>query len=65
MMGESEDEGFVLKAMNCPFHIQIYKNELRSYRELPMRLAEFGTVYRYEQSGGTGGLNTGTRIHSG
>lgn len=56
MMGESEDEGFVLKAMNCPFHIQIYKHELRSYRELPMRLAEFGTVYRYEQSGELGGL---------
>ncbi len=56
MMGESEDEGFVLKAMNCPFHIQIYKNELRSYRELPMRLAEFGTVYRYEKSGELGGL---------
>ncbi len=56
MMGESEDEGFVLKAMNCPFHIQIYKNDLRSYRELPMRLAEFGTVYRYEQSGELGGL---------
>lgn len=56
MMGESEDEGFVLKAMNCPFHIQIYKSDLRSYRELPMRLAEFGTVYRYEQSGELGGL---------
>lgn len=56
MMGESEDEGFVLKAMNCPFHIQIYQNELRSYRELPIRLAEFGTVYRYEQSGELGGL---------
>ncbi|MDY6803237.1 MAG: threonine--tRNA ligase [Cyanobacteriota bacterium] len=56
MMGDSEDEGFVLKAMNCPFHIQIYKNELRSYRELPMRLAEFGTVYRYEKSGELGGL---------
>ncbi len=48
--------GFVLKPMNCPFHIQIYKSELRSYRELPMRLAEFGTVYRYEQSGELGGL---------
>jgi threonyl-tRNA synthetase len=56
MMGESEDEGFVLKAMNCPFHIQIYKSSLRSYRELPIRLAEFGTVYRYEQSGELGGL---------
>ncbi len=50
------EEGFVLKPMNCPFHIQIYKNELRSYRHLPMRLAEFGTVYRYEQSGELGGL---------
>lgn len=48
--------GFVLKPMNCPFHIQIYKSELRSYRDLPMRLAEFGTVYRYEQSGELGGL---------
>lgn len=56
MMGESEAEGFVLKAMNCPFHIQIYQSELRSYRELPLRLAEFGTVYRFEQSGELGGL---------
>ncbi|WP_414577649.1 threonine--tRNA ligase [Anabaena sp. CCY 9402-a] len=61
MMAENEEaaaqeQGFVLKAMNCPFHIQIYKSELRSYRELPIRLAEFGTVYRYEQSGELGGL---------
>ena len=61
MMAENEQEaaleqGFVLKPMNCPFHIQIYKSELRSYRDLPMRLAEFGTVYRYEQSGELGGL---------
>ncbi|MGD1908005.1 MAG: threonine--tRNA ligase [Leptolyngbyaceae cyanobacterium] len=56
MMGKSEDEGFVLKAMNCPFHVQIYKSTLRSYRDLPIRLAEFGTVYRYEQSGELGGL---------
>jgi threonyl-tRNA synthetase len=56
MMGSEEEEGFVLKAMNCPFHIQIYKSTLRSYRELPLRLAEFGTVYRYEQSGELGGL---------
>ncbi len=61
MMAENEDaaaheQGFVLKAMNCPFHIQIYKSELRSYRELPIRLAEFGTVYRFEQSGELGGL---------
>ncbi|TAF50881.1 MAG: threonine--tRNA ligase [Oscillatoriales cyanobacterium] len=61
MMAEDDEaaaaeQGFVLKPMNCPFHIQIYKNELRSYRDLPMRLAEFGTVYRYEQSGELGGL---------
>jgi threonyl-tRNA synthetase len=53
---KSKEIGFVMKPMNCPFHIQIYKSELRSYRELPMRLAEFGTVYRYEQSGELGGL---------
>jgi threonyl-tRNA synthetase len=52
----ASEQGFVMKPMNCPFHIQIYKNELRSYRDLPMRLAEFGTVYRYEQSGELGGL---------
>ena len=61
MMAEDEaaaaqEQGFVLKPMNCPFHIQIYKSELRSYRDLPMRLAEFGTVYRYEKSGELGGL---------
>ncbi len=61
MMADSQEDkdneiGFVMKPMNCPFHIQIYKSELRSYRELPMRLAEFGTVYRYEQSGELGGL---------
>ncbi len=61
LMAEDEqaaalEQGFVLRPMNCPFHIQIYKSELRSYRELPMRLAEFGTVYRYEQSGELGGL---------
>lgn len=50
------EQGFVMKPMNCPFHIQIYKSDLRSYRDLPMRLAEFGTVYRYEQSGELGGL---------
>jgi threonyl-tRNA synthetase len=61
LMAEDEESaklenGFVMKPMNCPFHIQIYDNELRSYRELPIRLAEFGTVYRYEQSGELGGL---------
>ena len=52
----NSEEGFVMKPMNCPFHIQIYKSELHSYRELPIRYAEFGTVYRYEQSGELGGL---------
>lgn len=52
----AEEQGFVMKPMNCPFHIQIYKSQLRSYRDLPMRLAEFGTVYRYEQSGELTGL---------
>ncbi len=50
------DNGFVMKPMNCPFHIQIYQSELHSYRDLPIRYAEFGTVYRYEQSGELGGL---------
>ena len=47
---------FYMKPMNCPFHIQIYKNARRSYRELPMRLAELGTVYRYERSGTLHGM---------
>lgn len=50
-----EDEYFI-KPMNCPFHMHIYKNRPRSYRELPLRLAEFGTVYRYEFSGALHGL---------
>ena len=54
-----EQEGFLLKPMNCPHHIHIYKAEPRSYRDLPVRLAEFGTVYRYEQ---TGELNGMTRV---
>ena len=52
----SEQEGYLLKPMNCPHHIQIYKAEPRSYRDLPVRLAEFGTVYRYEQSGELTGM---------
>ncbi len=47
---------YYLKPMNCPFHIQIYNNSRRSYRELPMRLAELGTVYRYERSGTLHGM---------
>jgi threonyl-tRNA synthetase len=51
-----EDELFMLKPMNCPHHCEIYKSKPRSYKELPLRLAEFGTVYRYEQSGELHGL---------
>ncbi|MBI1983759.1 MAG: threonine--tRNA ligase [Acidobacteria bacterium] len=51
-----DDADYQLKPMNCPFHILIYKDARRSYRELPMRLAEFGTVYRYERSGVMHGL---------
>jgi threonyl-tRNA synthetase len=52
----TEQEGYLLKPMNCPHHIQIYKAEPRSYRDLPVRLAEFGTVYRYEQTGELSGM---------
>jgi threonyl-tRNA synthetase len=51
-----ENEEFLLKPMNCPHHCEIYKVKPRSYRDLPLRLAEFGTVYRYEQSGELHGL---------
>jgi threonyl-tRNA synthetase len=51
-----DQEGYLLKPMNCPHHIQVYKAEPRSYRDLPVRLAEFGTVYRYEQTGELSGL---------
>jgi threonyl-tRNA synthetase len=51
-----DDEEFVIKPMNCPGHIQIYKSRMRSYRDLPIRFAEFGTVYRYERSGTLHGL---------
>ena len=49
-------EGYLLKPMNCPHHIKIFASEHRSYRDLPVRLAEFGTVYRWEQSGELGGM---------
>jgi threonyl-tRNA synthetase len=51
-----DEEAFLLKPMNCPHHIEIYRSEPRSYRDLPYRLAEFGTVYRYEKSGELTGL---------
>lgn len=56
-----EGEIYLLKPMNCPHHCMIYKNSPRSYKDLPLRIAEFGTVYRYEQSGELHGL---TRVRS-
>ncbi|NIQ02861.1 MAG: threonine--tRNA ligase [Nitrospinaceae bacterium] len=53
---EIEGKEYIMKPMNCPFHIQIYKTRLRSYRDLPLRWAELGTVYRYERSGVVHGL---------
>ncbi len=53
---KGEIDGYLLKPMNCPMHIRIYKSEQRSYRDLPVRLAEFGTVYRWEQSGELNGM---------
>ena len=55
-----EIDGYLLKPMNCPMHIKIFDSQPRSYRDLPVRLAEFGTVYRWEQSGELNGL---TRVH--
>lgn len=51
-----EEQLYYLKPMNCPFHVEIYKSQLRSYRDLPLRFAEWGTVYRYERSGVLHGL---------
>ncbi|GAB4365976.1 MAG: threonine--tRNA ligase [Spirochaetales bacterium] len=53
---EIDQQDYYIKPMNCPFHIMIYKNQLRSYRDLPLRWAELGTVYRYERSGVLHGL---------
>lgn len=53
---ENSNEEYLLKPMNCPHHFQIYSSKPRSYRDLPIRLAEYGTVYRYEQSGELNGL---------
>ncbi|MFT3787424.1 MAG: threonine--tRNA ligase [Tepidisphaeraceae bacterium] len=55
-MEKGEIDGYLLKPMNCPHHIRIYASEKRSYRDLPIRLAEFGTVYRWEKSGELGGM---------
>jgi len=51
-----EEQEYYLKPMNCPFHVEIYKSQMRSYRDLPLRYAEWGTVYRYERSGVLHGL---------
>ena len=53
---EIDEDDYYLKPMNCPFHIMVYKSQIRSYRELPLRWAELGTVYRYERSGTLHGL---------
>ena len=55
-MDKGEIDGYLLKPMNCPHHIRIYASEPHSYRDLPIRLAEFGTVYRWEKSGELGGM---------
>lgn len=55
-MKDGDIDGYLLKPMNCPHHIKIFDSQPRSYRDLPVRLAEFGTVYRWEQSGELGGL---------
>jgi threonyl-tRNA synthetase len=55
-MEKGDIEGYLLKPMNCPMHIRIYASEQHSYRDLPIRLAEFGTVYRWEKSGELGGM---------
>ena len=55
-LDDGEIEGYLLKPMNCPMHIRIFRSEPRSYRDLPVRMAEFGTVYRWEQSGELNGM---------
>jgi len=55
-MDRGEVEGYLLKPMNCPMHVKIFDSEARSYRDLPVRLAEFGAVYRWEQSGEISGM---------
>ena len=59
---EDGEEQLVLRPMNCPHHIQVYRHEQRSYRELPMRIAEFGTMWRYEKSGELSGLSRTRRM---
>ncbi|MEM6312557.1 MAG: threonine--tRNA ligase [Planctomycetota bacterium] len=56
MLEKGEVDGYLLKPMNCPHHVRIYASDAHSYRDLPVRIAEFGTVYRWEQSGELGGM---------
>lgn len=56
LMKTGDIDGYMLKPMNCPHHVKIYASQARSYRDLPLRLAEFGTVYRWEQSGEISGM---------
>jgi threonyl-tRNA synthetase len=62
---ELDDAEYQLKPMNCPFHILIYKDSQRSYRDLPVRLGELGTVYRYERSGTLQRTVPRARLHAG
>jgi threonyl-tRNA synthetase len=64
-MEKGEVDGYLLKPMNCPMHIKIFSSEQRSYRDMPVGLAEFGTVYRWEKSGELGGMTRVPRLHPG
>ena len=59
-----DEKEYVLKPMNCPGHILIYKTATRSYRDMPIRYCELGTVYRYERSGSSSRAAQGERVHS-
>ena len=62
---EIDGEPFAIKPMNCPGGILVYKSDIHSYRELPMRVGELGFVHRHERSGALHGLMRGARLHSG
>ena len=62
---EVDEIKYQIKPMNCPFHLSIFKNQTRSYRDLPIRWAELGTVYRYERSGRIAWLNACTWFYAG
>ena len=60
-----DERVYAIKPMNCPGHIQIFKHGLRSYRDLPMRMAEFGKLHRYEPSGALARAHARARVHAG